>query len=287
MKCLRQRVKDATLLRLIARFLKAGIIEEDKFIETDKGTPQGGVLSPILANIYLHYILDLWFEKAVKNKLKGFANLIRYADDFIVLFQSGKEAEIFGKALRERLGKFGLEIAENKSRIIEFGQYVWQKAQVQNKTVATFDFLGFTHYCDKTRYGKFKLGRKTSSIKFRQKIKEMNEWLKKVRNLVKLKEWWPVLGIKLLGHYRYYGISGNIRELRKFYIQTSKLAYKWINRRSQKKSYTYKRYCRFVKYNPLPKLKIYHLTYALSSYRGSITEEPCVGNLQARFCEGH
>ena len=265
MKCLRQRVKDTTLLRLIARFLRAGIMEEGKFIETDKGTPQGGVLSPILANIYLHYILDLWFEKVVKSKLKGFAKLIRYADDFIVLFQSGKEAEAFGRALRERLGKFGLKIAENKSRIIEFGRYVWEKAQRQNKKVATFDFLGFTHYCDKTRYGKFKLGRKTSSLKFRQKIKEMNEWLKRTRNLVKLKEWWPVIRLKLLGHYRYYGISGNIRELREFYIQTSKLAYKWINRRSQRRSYTYKQYCRFEQYNSLPEPKIYHLTYVLSS----------------------
>lgn len=287
MKCLRQRVKDTSLLRIIARFLRAGIIEEGKVIETDKGTPQGGVLSPILANIYLHYILDLWFEKAVKKQLKGFAKLVRYCDDFIVLFQSGSEAEAFGNMLKQRLSKFGLTVAESKSRIIEFGRYVWQKAQVENKRVATFDFLGFTHYCDKTRKGKFKLGRKTSRLKYRQKIKAMNEWLKKVRNLVKLKEWWPALRVKLLGHYRYYGISGNMRELKKFYTQTSKLAYKWINRRSQKKSYTYKQYCSFVKYNPLPKPKIYHLTYVLSSYRGNITEEPCAGNLQARFCEGH
>ncbi len=139
-----------------------------------------------------------------------------------------------------------------------------------------FDFLGFTHYCNKTRRWKFKLGRKTASSKHRQKIKAMNLWMKKVRNQVKLKEWWEVLKIKLLGHYRYYGISGNIQELRKFYIQTSKPAYKWINRRSQKKSYTYDKYCRFKKYNPfLPEPKIYHLTYTLFLHRGSMTEEPC------------
>lgn len=125
--------------------------------------------------------------------------------------------------------------------------------------------LGFTHYCDKTRNGKFKSGRKTTKIKFRQKMKAMNEWIKEVRNLVKLNEWWKVLRLKLLGHYRCYGMSGNMRELRKFYIQTSKLAYKWINRRSQKKSCTYKQYCQFKKYNPLPEPKIYHLTYTLSS----------------------
>ena len=266
MECLKQRIKDTSLLRLIARFLKAGIMEEGKFMETDKGTPQGGVLSPILANIYLHYILDLWFEKAVKKRLKGFAQLIRYADDFIVCFQSRSEAEAFGKMLERRLSKFGLKIAEGKLRIIGFGRYVWDKAQKEGEKVATFDFLGFTHYCGKTRRGKFKLGRKTSSLKFRQKIRAINLWMKKVRNLVELKEWWKVLRLKLIGHYRYYGISGNMRELRKFYTQVLKLAYKWINRRSQKRSYTYEQYCRFKKYNPLPEPKIYHLTYALFSY---------------------
>lgn len=265
-KCLRQRVKDASMLRLIERFLKAGIMEEGKFIQTNKGTPQGGVLSPILANVYLHYILDLWFEKVVKKSLRGFANLIRYADDFIACFQSRSEAKAFGDKLKQRLGRFGLRIAENKSRIIDFGRYVWQSSQKEGKKAATFDFLGFTHYCDKTRYGKFKLGRKTSSLKFRQKIKAMNEWLKKTRNLVKLEEWWNGLRVRLLGHYRYYGISGNMRELRKFSIRTAKLAYKWINRRSQKRSYTYRQYCDFRKFNPLPQAKIYHLTYALSSY---------------------
>ena len=284
MRCLKQRIKDTSLLRLIVRFLKAGVMEEGKFIQTDKGTPQGGVLSPILANIYLHYILDLWFEKKIKKQLKGFAQLVRYADDFIVCFQSSSEVEAFGEMLEQRLGKFGLRIADHKSRIIEFGRYIWQKAQREGKKVQTFDFLGFTHYCSKTRKGKFKLGRKTSSKRFRQKIKAMNLWLKRVRNLVGLKEWWKVLRLKLLGHYHYYGISGNIQELRKFYIQTSKLAYKWINRRSQKKSYTYKQYCRFKRYNPLPEPKIYHLTYTLSSYKGSITEEPCVGNPQAPVC---
>ena len=287
MKCLSIRIKDTSLLRLISRFLKAGIIEEGKFIQTDKGTPQGGVLSPILANIYLHYILDLWFEKKIKKELKGFARLIRYADDFIVCFQSPKEAKVFGEKLKRRLGESGLRIAENKSRIIEFGRYAWQKARQENKKTATFDFLGFTHYCDKTRKGGFKLGRKTSCSKFRQKIKAMNEWLKKIRNLVKLEEWWKGVRVRLLGHYRYYGMSGNMRELRKFFIQTGKLIYKWINRRSQKKSYTYKQFCDFKKFNPLPEPKIYHSIYALYSQRGSIAEEPCVGNLQARFCEGH
>jgi len=266
MRCLKQRIADKPFLRLISRFLKAGVMEEGRFIETDRGTPQGGVLSPVLANIYLHFILDLWFEKEVKKQLKGFAQLVRYADDFIVCFESGSEAKAFTDMLKQRLGKFGLKIAEGKSRVIEFGRYVWEKTQRGNGKVATFDFLGFTHYCDKTRKGKFKLGRKTSRVRFIQKVKVMNEWLKDIRNLVKLKEWWKVLKVKLFGHYRYYGISGNMRGIRQYYFQVSKLAYKWLNRRSQKKSFTYAKYCRFInEYNPLPQPKIYHLTYTLSS----------------------
>ena len=264
MKCVKQRIKDKSLLRLIVRFLKAGIMEEGKIMRMDKGAPQGGVLSPLLANIYLHYVLDLWFEKRVKKQLKGFAQIIRYADDFIVCFQYGNEAKVFSDNLKQRLDKFGLKIAESKSGIMEFGRYVWYRAQRENKKVATFDFLGFTHYCGKTRKGKFKLGRKTSKKKFRQKVTAMNEWLKGVY-VTELKEWWKVLRLKLLGHYRYYGISGNMRALKNFNYLTFKLAYKWINRRSQRKSFNYNQYKQFVKYNPLPKVKIYHLTYALSS----------------------
>jgi group II intron reverse transcriptase/maturase len=129
LECLRQRIGDSNLLRLIARFLKLGVMEEGKYLETDKGTPQGGVLSPILANIYLHYILDMWFEKKIKRQAKGFAQIVRYADDFVACFQYGNEARAFGEALRQRLGKFGMRIAEAKSRIIEFGRYAWEKAR--------------------------------------------------------------------------------------------------------------------------------------------------------------
>jgi group II intron reverse transcriptase/maturase len=266
MKCLRQRIADSNLLRLIAKFLKAGIMEEGKLIETDRGTPQGAIVSPILANIYLHYVLDLWFEKRIKRQLKGYAALIRYADDFVVCFQSQKEAKAFGQMLKTRLGLFGLTIAKDKSRIIEFGRYVWQKAQLNNTNVATFDFLGFTHYCDKTRKGAFKLGRKTSMLRFRRKVKELNLWLKNVRNLVKLQEWWQVLRQKLIGHYSYYAISGNLVHSTKFYNRSIKLAFKWINRRSQKRSYSWEQYVRFLRYNPLPEPRIYHSIYALYSY---------------------
>ena len=265
MKCLKQRIEDTTILAIISRMLKAGIVEEGKYIKQDRGTPQGGILSPLLANIYLHFVLDLWFEKVIAKRLKGFTGLIRYCDDFVVAFQSESEAKAFGSLLRDRLSKFGLKVKEEKSQTIAFGRYVWYKAQKEGAKVKTFDFLGFTHYCTKTKKSRFKLGRKTAKSKFRQKAKELNIWLKRVRNLVRLEQWWKVLVVKLLGHYHYYGISGNFSELKKFYKLAVKLAYKWINRRSQKKSYNWVQYSNFLKYNPLPEPKIYHLTYALSS----------------------
>jgi RNA-directed DNA polymerase len=286
MKCLKQRIVDPNLLRIIARFLKSGVMEEGKYLETEKGTPQGGILSPMLANIYLHYVLDQWFEKVVKKRLTGFTQLARYADDFIVCFQYGDEAKAFGKALRQRLAMFGLKISEEKSRIIEFGRYPCQKARKQGKKCATFDFLGFTHFCDKTRSGNWKVGRKTSSKKYKQKMKEMNQWLKGVRNRVELKVWWQVLKQKLAGHYQYYGISGNIKGLQAYYTHTVRFAFKWINRRSQKRSYNWTQFNRFLSFNPLPKPKIYHLTYTLSKRRGCIPEEPDEGKPQVRFCEG-
>lgn len=259
-------------------------MEEGKYYQIDRGTPQGGILSPILSNIYLHYYLDLWFETVVKKQAIGFSQLIRYCDDFVACFQKVAEARAFGRDLRKRLNNFGLKVSEEKSRIIPFGRYPYLTAQKGGKRLATFDFLGFSHYCTKTRRDYFKLGRKTSKAKFRQKAKELSWWLKKVRNQVKLEQWWEVLKLKLQGHYRYYGMSGNMPEMRAFHKWAVKLAFKWINRRSQKKSYNWAQFHRFLKYNPLPRPRIYHLTYTLSSKRGCIVEEPYAGNLHVRLC---
>jgi group II intron reverse transcriptase/maturase len=261
---LKQRIVDFSLLQLISRFLKSGIMEEGIYFETDQGTPQGGVLSPVLANVYLHYVLDSWFETEVKPQLNGYAHLVRYADDFVVCFENEKEARIFGIALRQRMSKFGLTISEEKSKIIEFGRCSCQRARKYGFKCETFDFLGFTHFCDKTRRGKFKLGRKTSRKKFTQKMKDMNLWLKHIRNRVELKDLWKLLGIKLLGHYQYYGMSGNFRLLRNFYDHAVKLAFKWINRRSQRKSYNWDQFHNLIQFNPLPKPKIYHSLYNLN-----------------------
>ncbi len=240
--------------RLIGRFLKSGVMEDGTYIQTDIGTPQGGNLSPLLANIYLHYVLDLWFEKKVKKALKGYGKLIRFADDFVACFQSERAARTFGQELRERMTKFGLAISGAKSKIIRFGRYSGQQAE-------TFDFLGITHYNTKTRSGKYQLGRKTSSKKLRQKLTGMNQWLKQHRSRMPLGEWWQILRQKMLGHYRYYGIRGNSHSLQSYEYHVKRMVYKWINRRSQKNSYTWKQFIRWLEYNPLPKPKIYHKPY--------------------------
>lgn len=264
MKCLGVRINDPSLMRLIARFLKSGVMEDGKLEATEMGTPQGGNLSPVISNIFLHYVLDLWLEKKVKPTFKGYSKYCRFADDFVVCFERRDEAEAFGKLLRERLAKFGLKVSEKKSRILEFGRRAWKQYQEGGKRPATFDFLGFTHYCDKTRKGAFKLGRKTSSKKLRAKLVAANVWLRSVRNVAKLSVWWPVFCAKLRGHYNYFGVSGNMREMRAFYFKTKQMAFKWINRRSQRKSYTREAFERFLTWNPLPRPRILHCLYAFT-----------------------
>ena len=252
------RIADPNILRLIGRFLKAGYLEAGKYYHPEEGTPQGGVLSPLQANIYLHYAVDIWFEEDFKNKAIAFCQFIRYADDFVAGFQKKADATEFGVRTKERLAEYGLEISQSKSRIISFGRYPFLSAEQSGKKLATFDFLGFTFFCTKSRKGDFLLGRKTAKKKFRQKIVALNQWLKAVRNTAKLEEWWPSLKLKLEGLYRYDGISGNMREMKYFHSQAVSRVFKWVNRRSQRRSFNFFQFCRYLQYNPLPKPRIYH-----------------------------
>lgn len=214
MKFLEHDIEDKNFLRLVKRFLKAGIMEEGKHIRSDVGTPQGGVISPILANVYLHYVLDLWFEKIVKKRCKGEAYIIRYADDFVCCFQYLEEAELFYLSLGKRLKEFGLMIAENKSKIIEFGRFAEEnRSKRGDGKLDTFDFLGFTHYCSKSKNGWFRVKRKTSKKKQRTKIAKMKIWLKD-RMHEPLADTIKTLNKKLIGHYNYYGITDNSRSIK-------------------------------------------------------------------------
>lgn len=265
MRMLEEKIADKNLLKIIRKFLKAGVIEEREFYPTEEGTPQGGILSPTLSNIYLHYVVDLWIEKIIKRDRRGYVELLRYCDDLVILVQYKKEAEEILAGLEERLNKFGLDLSKEKTRLIEFGRYARINAEKKDKKPDTFDFLGFTHFGDITRKGKFKVGRKTKREKLNTSLKGMKSWLKSVRNAIKIREWWEVLAAKLRGHYEYYGISGNYSGVGAFYRQTCKLVFKWINRRSQKKSMNWKQFINYLKCHPLPLPKIKHNIYIFNS----------------------
>ncbi len=258
---LRTRIKDSSLLFLIERFLKAGYVDGSQLIKTDKGTPQGSILSPMLSNIFLHYVLDEWFNDVVQKHTKGYAELVRYADDFIILAQSESDANRILKALHNRFAKYKLQLHPGKTGIFSFGRNEKGNSTKEERKANTFDFLGFTHYCDKTRKGHFKVGRKTSAKKFRAKVKELNLWLKSNRNLILTKDWWKILKVKLRGHYEYYGVSENYASIYKFYALAIKLAKKWMNRRSQKKAMSWEGMNKYISLYPLPKPRIKHNFY--------------------------
>ena len=229
-KFLEHDIEDKNFIRYIVRFLKSGYEENGRIVKTEKGTPQGGLISPVLANVYLHYVLDDWFTKIVKPSLRGESYLVRFADDFIILFQNEDEANEVYQRIKERFTKFGLQLAEDKTRILPFGR---------NKgTKESFDFLGFKHFNSKTRLtNKYTVGHRISLKKRRLFRKNTNEWLKVNRTLDTV-DYLQKLNVKLTGAIRFYGISGMFLEINKLYLQTKWATFKWINRRSQRLSYT-------------------------------------------------
>jgi group II intron reverse transcriptase/maturase len=253
------RVADPNIKRLINKFLKAGVMKEGAIEPTETGTPQGGIISPLLANVYLHYALDLWFEKAIKPRLQGEASLIRYADDFVCCFQFREEAAQFYVVLKERLAKFKLEIAESKSKIIEFGRFAARSRKTKGLgKPETFDFLGFTHYCSQGRSGKFTVKRKTSKKKFKAKVKAFATWIKRTKDKESIQQIFETTRKKLQGHYNYYGITYNSPMMGEYYLRVIELLYKWLNRRSQRKSFTWEHFKMYLKQDPLPRPRIIH-----------------------------
>ena len=212
LKFLNYYIKDKNILWLVKKYLKAGIIDNGQLVKSEEGTAQGNIISPVLANIYMHNVLTLWFKCIIARECKGECFLVVYADDFIAGFQYPWEAERFYEHLRNRMAKFGLELEENKSRIVESGRYIASaKAKRGESTrLGTFDFLGFTFYCGRTSKGNPWIMPKTSSKKFRQKVKEVKIWLYNNREQ-RLGKLMYMLNVKLVGHYRYYGISFNSR----------------------------------------------------------------------------
>ncbi len=256
MKFLAHRVEDKRIQRMVKRFLRAGVAEDGSVTVSDEGTPQGGVISPLLANIYLHYALDLWFEKVYRKSCMGYARIIRYADDFVVCFQYKPDAERFREELGKRLGKFGLEVESTKTKVMEFGRFAIQNAKRRGTRAETFDFLGLTHYCGTRKDGKgFRMKRVTARKKFTAKLKIFKEWLMKARTM-KTKELWEIVKAKLRGHYNYYGVTDNLRGIVRFEWEVKKLLFKWLNRRGKRNSLNWERFNEMLKRFPLPKPRI-------------------------------
>jgi RNA-directed DNA polymerase len=232
MRMLEERIEDGALLRLIRKWLKAGVLDTDgQVLHPATGTPQGGIISPMLANVYLHYALDLWFHKVVKPRCRGEACLIRYADDFVCAFQYQADAERFYQELGQRLGKFGLELSAEKTRVISFSPH-----QALRRT--SFDFLGFEFRWGKDRAGKPHLKRRTSRKKLRSSLKQFTEWCR-IKCRYRHRDLFRELNAKLRGYYNYYGVHGNYASLNQFYNSAMRILFKWLNRRSQRRSYNW------------------------------------------------
>jgi group II intron reverse transcriptase/maturase len=245
------RISDPKLLRLIGRFLKAGVMIEGKYEATDDGVPQGASLSPLLANVYLHYVLDLWFENDVKPRLKGEAYLIRFADDFICCFENESDARRYQAVLPKRLARFSLAVAEEKTKLIRFGRIARRDCQrLGEGAPSTFDFLGFTHYCGRSRAGRFKLKRKTSTKKLRVKLREMRLWFHH-QLATPIGEMWQTLNAKLRGHYQYYGINDNWPLLMAYRSKVRRMAKRHLSRRSQNSYVNWSQFNRFTDAHPL------------------------------------
>jgi group II intron reverse transcriptase/maturase len=260
MEVLRRRVRDGVLLRLISKWLHAGVQDDGGISYPDAGSPQGGVISPILANIYLHEVLDTWFEREVKPRLRGRGHLIRYADDAVMLFETEEDARRVMAVLPKRFGKYGLTLHPDKTRLLPF-----QRPPMEPPTTGgspssgpgTFDLLGFTHYWGRTRRGNWAIKRKTAKDRFSRAHRRLSEWCRQHMH-DELSSQQKSLAEKLRGHYGYYGITGNSDAIRRFFRVVTEAWRKWLNRRSQNAKMTWERMQRLLERYPLPQPRVAH-----------------------------
>jgi group II intron reverse transcriptase/maturase len=251
--CLREildkRMRDGVLRRLIGKWLKAGVLDQGCLTYPETGTPQGGVISPLLANIYLHEVLDVWFEREVKPRLRGHAFLVRYADDFVMGFAFEEDARRVLAVLPKRFEKFGLKIHPDKTRLVEFQKP--KEPRDPKGGPGSFDFLGFTHHWAKSRKGYWVVKRKTSKKRLSRAVKAVGDWLRKNRHN-RLSDQQKTLRQKLIGHYNYYGITGNFQSIANFAHVVSHLWWKWLGRRSQRAVLTWEAMEKVLERFPLP-----------------------------------
>ena len=251
------RVGDPRIISLIKRWLKAGVLEEGELRSVEMGTPQGGSISVLLSNIYLHYVLDLWYEKVIKPQLKGEAYLVRYIDDFVVCFQLRSDAIRFQDALVKRLEKFSLELEPKKTRLVEFGRFALRMAKEKGKRLETIYFLGFTHFCIRNRKGNFMVGRKIEKSRFRRSVQGIQTLMREIRHY-SFREQVEKINQVLRGHYAYYGVGGNFKSLFKIHRFAERYWHKMLCSRSRKSYITWERFQSLKEVFPLqrPKLSV-------------------------------
>ncbi len=259
MEILRQRVRDGVLLRLISKWLHAGVLEDGSVSYPDAGTPQGGVISPLLANIFLHEVLDVWFEREVKPRLRGRASLVRYADDAVLLFEVEEDARRVMAVLPKRFGKYGLTLHPDKTRLVDFRRPALTPPPggVARARPGTFDLLGFTHFWGKSRKGNWVIRRKTAKDRLRRALKRVADWCREHRH-DEVREQQQALSQKLRGHYGYFGITGNHRALQRFWHKVIEVWRKWLDRRSQRAKMNWERMRKLLERYPLPAARLSH-----------------------------
>ena len=250
---LREKIKDQKFMRYVIRMFKAGVLAAGELTISDEGVAQGSVCSPIISNILAHEVIDKWFQETVKKHCAGKVELFRYADDMVICCQYAKDAERIQRALAQRLNKYKLQLNEGKTQCVSFSK----KQHSQHKKQGKFSFLGFTFHLGRSKGGVTIPKLRTDGKRMRSKLVKVTDWIKDVRNKAPLKEIWGIFCAKLRGHIRYYGVSFNGKSVERFLHQAERIIFKWLNRRSQKKSFDWDKFRLFVGNHPLPNAKIY------------------------------
>ena len=257
MELIEKRVRDRSVLHLIRKWIQTGVIEEGRMLVSETGTGQGQTISPLLANIYLHYVLDEWVENEVKPRLRGEAHEIRFADDAVLCFQYKEDAEKVMEVLPKRFAKYGLTLHPEKTRLVEFGRYAEANAKRRGKKPATFDILGITYVCARSRKGKFTVHVKTMKKRFKRGLRAITEWCQENRHMP-VDEQQKTLNAKLRGHYQYYGRPTNYRSIWRFYQEVCHIWRKWLSRRTRGNGMTREKFAAILRKHPLLRPRIAH-----------------------------